>query len=341
MKIGIIGAGAIGCYLGGRLRANGADVVFWGRPRVKAELETAGLTLVDAAGGAATSKVAPGEVDFVLEAGGLAACDVGLVCVKSAQSGEVAQDLAAVLPETALFVSMQNGLGNADALRKELPRHTVLGGIVGFNVVWRDGGTFRRATSGPLLIESHADPRVSALAGALRSADLETEVVDDIRAKQWSKLVMNLSNAVSALTGAPTQELIFDASYRRIVRAVMVEALDLIKRAGHVPSKVGPLPVQLFPTLLALPSALLKVVARIQVKIDPEARSSMWEDLTQRRLTEVDYLNGEIVRLAESLGTTAPINKRIIELVRQAEQAGKGPPNLSADELWRAVYDAE
>jgi 2-dehydropantoate 2-reductase len=148
---------------------------------------------------------------------------------------------------------------------------------------------------------------------------------------------MNLNNAISALTGAPTQQLIFDASYRRIVRAVTVEALDLIKRAGHVPSKVGPLPVQYFPTLLALPSALLKLVAGIQVKIDPQARSSMWEDLSQRRLTEVDYLNGEIVRLAESLGTTAPVNQRIIQLIREAETAAKGPPNLSADELWRAV----
>jgi 2-dehydropantoate 2-reductase len=184
VKIGIVGAGAIGCYVGGRLRAKGADVVFWGRQRVKTELSTSGLTLVDGAGGAETAKVAAKDVSFVLEAGGLAGCDVALVCVKSAQSGEVARELAPVLPETALFVSMQNGLGNAAALRKELPRRTVLGGIVGFNVVWGEHGTFRRATSGPLVIESHADARVATLTAALRAADLETLVVDDIRPKQ-------------------------------------------------------------------------------------------------------------------------------------------------------------
>jgi 2-dehydropantoate 2-reductase len=337
VKVGIVGAGAIGCYVGGRLRARGGDVVFFGRPRVKAELSTNGLDLWDGAGTGETLRVEPSRVHFVTEVEGLAGCDVLLVCVKSAQSSEVASDLDGKVEDSALVVSMQNGLGNAETIRKQLPRHTVLGGIVGFNVVQSHAGAFRRATTGPLVIEAHADPRVAALASLLRAADLETVVVTDIRPKQWSKLVMNLNNAVSALTGAPTQQLIFDAKYRRIVRAVTVEALDLIKRAGHVPSKVGPLPVQMFPFMLGLPSALLKIVARVQVKIDPTARSSMWEDLSRGRLTEVDYLNGEIVRLAESLGTKAPVNQRIIELVRDAERAAKGPPNLSADALWQAL----
>lgn len=337
MKVGIVGAGAIGCYLGGRLRARGGDVVFFGRPRVKAELETHGLELEDGAGAGETLRVKPAQLQFVTEVAGLGGCDVLLVCVKSAQSAEAAAALEGKIDDGALVVSMQNGLGNAETIRKHLPRHTVLSGIVGFNVVPNHAGTFRRATSGPLVIEAHADPRVSSLASMLRAADLETEVASDIRAKQWSKLVMNLSNAVSALTGAPTQQLIFDASYRRIVRAVTVEALDLIKRAGHVPGKVGPMPVQMFPFVLGLPSLLLKLVSRVQVKIDPTARSSMWEDLSRGRLTEVDYLNGEIVRLAESLGAKAPINQRIIELVRDAERAAKGPPNLSADMLWQAI----
>ncbi len=337
MKIGIVGAGAIGCYLGGRLCARGAQVVFLGRPRVKDELAAHGLNLVDGAGRGATLQVEPSQVQFVLEPSGLADCSVLLVCVKSAQTALMARDLAGAIASDALVISLQNGLGNADAIRRELPRHTVLGGIVGFNVVTGQAGAFRRATTGPLVIEAAPDARVSTLASALRDADMATEVVSDLRAKQWSKLVMNLNNAVSALTGAPTQQLIFDAAYRRIVRAVSVEALDLIKRAGHVPSKVGPLPVQWLPTMLRLPSSLLKWVARLQLKIDPTARSSMWEDLSRGRLTEVDYLNGEIVKLAESLGTTAPINQRIIGLVHDAERAGKGPPNLSADELWRAI----
>lgn len=72
----------------------------------------------------------------------------------------------------------------------------------------------------------------------------------------------------------------------------------------------------------------------IQMDIDPEARSSMWEDLERRRLTEVDELNGEIVKLAEERGLRAPLNARIVELVHQAEQKASGSPKLGADELW-------
>ena len=73
------------------------------------------------------------------------------------------------------------------------------------------------------------------------------------------------------------------------------------------------------------------------MKIDPEARSSMWEDLSRGRLTEVDHLNGEIVRVAESCGRRAPLNQRMVEIVHDAEKRGSGSPKLTADELWTAL----
>lgn len=92
--------------------------------------------------------------------------------------------------------------------------------------------------------------------------------------------------------------------------------------------------MQLVPHALRLPTALVRIVARAQLEIDPEARSSMWEDLTANRATEVDWLNGEVVRLAESCGAQAPLNRRIVELVHEAERRGAGSPKLSAEELW-------
>jgi 2-dehydropantoate 2-reductase len=338
MKVGIVGAGAIGCYVGGRLRARGSDAVFFGRPRVRDALREHGLTLEDGAGSGPRLRVEPKDLAFVVDVAGLSTCDVLLVCVKSGQSDGVARDLAAVVPRGALVVSMQNGLRNAEVLRAALPHQVVLGGIVGFNVVEVRPGTFRRATTAPLVIEAQADARLDELVDTLRGANLETEVVHDLRAKQWSKLVMNLNNALSALTGVPTQRLIFEECYRRSVRAVTEEALDVIARAGQKPSRIGPLPVQVFPYFLRLPSAVLRVVTRIQAKIDPTARSSMWDDLTRRRVTEVDYLNGEIVRLAASIGAKAPINEKVVALIRDAERRAEGPPNLSADALWSALH---
>jgi 2-dehydropantoate 2-reductase len=116
----------------------------------------------------------------------------------------------------------------------------------------------------------------------------------------------------------------------------MGEALAVLRAAGIRPAKMGRLPVTILPLALRLPTALVRMVARAQLKIDPEARSSMWEDLTSGRPTEVDYINGEVVALAESCGTTAPLNRRIVTIVHAAERAG-GSPKLSAEAFWTAL----
>lgn len=304
-----MGAGAIGCWLGGSLAAAGVDVVLVGRSPVDA------LVLEDLSG--ATRRVA---VRYETTPEALAGCDVVLCCVKSAQTAEVAD----ALPRDAVIVSMQNGLRNAEILKSKLP--IALGGIVGFNVVSKGAGVFRRATTGPLVIEDHPSVRGLPLDGL--------ELAADIRAKQWSKLVMNLNNAVSALTDRPTPELLFKPEYRRILRAVMGEAIDVLRRSRTRMARVGALPARLFPAILALPTPVLRVVAAAQLRVDPEARSSMWEDLSRGRMTEVDDLNGEIVRLAEAHGLRAPLNQRVVAIVHEVEQKRAGSPKLSAEALW-------
>jgi 2-dehydropantoate 2-reductase len=260
-----------------------------------------------------------------------------LCCVKSAQTEECGRALASVLSPGAVVVSMQNGVRNADVLRAHMPEQNVLGGIVSFNVVSKGDGAFRRATSGPLVIEGSPEPRVTRLVELLAAAGFEMELVADIRPLQWSKLIMNLNNAVSALSDRPTKELIFSEGYRRILAAVMDEALSVLRAAKQRTARLGPLPIGLFPWVLRLPSPLLKLVASAQVKIDPEARSSMWEDLSRGRPTEVDHLNGEIVRLAASCGASAPLNTRMVELVHDAETGARGSPKLSAESLWSGL----
>jgi 2-dehydropantoate 2-reductase len=82
------------------------------------------------------------------------------------------------------------------------------------------------------------------------------------------------------------------------------------------------------------------VVVRAQLRVDPEARVSMWTDLERRRPTEVDFLNGEIVSLAKKCGINAPANRRIVELVHEAERAGTGSPRMNAETLLRMLEDA-
>ncbi len=340
LAIGVMGAGSIGCYVGGRLLARGHDVLFIGRERIRAELTAHDLRLTDIGG--AAEVVAKERVRVETEAAMLADRDVILVCVKSAQSEEAGRALASVVRKDALIVSMQNGVRNAETLRQVMPGKIVLGGIVGFNVVSKDTGTFQRGTTGPLAIEMPADPadvvaRVEALGAALTESGFETELPTDIRSKQWSKLMMNLNNAVSALSGAPTPQLIFTPGYRRVLRALIGEALMVLDAAKIRPARLGAIPVRYFPTLLALPTAVLRVAARAQLQMDPEARSSMWEDLMRGRMTEVDFLNGEIVALAKTCGASAPLNARIVEMVHDAENENKGSPGLTPDALWSAL----
>jgi 2-dehydropantoate 2-reductase len=338
VKVGVMGAGAIGCYVGGRLATLGHDVRFIGRARAKEELAQTGMTLVEVGGNAPTTTIPAIELSYETDPALLADRDVVLVCVKSAQTREVGKDLAKILPKNVLVVSMQNGVRNADVLREELEGEgRVLGGIVGFNVVMKENGTFRRATTGPLVIEASPDPRVKELADALERGGFEMVVAKDIRGLQWSKLIMNLNNALSALTDAPTPRLVFEKPYSRIVVAVIKEALAVLDAAGVKPKRLGPMPVQIFPFVLGLPTPLLKLVARIQIEIDPDARSSMWEDLHRGRPTEVDWLNGEIVRVAEASKVKAPLNERIVSLIKEAEKAGKGSPKMPPEELWKAL----
>jgi len=326
MRIGIFGAGAIGCYVGGRLAAFGEDVVLVGRRPMR------GLVTVDLDG---TQKRA--DVNVGTDPSALATCDVVLVCVKSAQSAEAGETLSKIVSPKAIVVSMQNGVRNADVLREHLPN--VLGGIVGFNVVSKDDGTFRRATSGPLVVEHQEGAR--AIVEAFARAGFEAIADPDIASMQWSKLVMNLNNAVSALSNAPTREIVLTPGYRKCVAAIVSEALGVMRAAGIRPKRIGPLPVAVFPYALRLPTPLIQVVARAQLKIDPEARSSMWEDLARKRHTEVDFLNGEIVRLAKSIGKTAPINARVVDLVHEVEARREGSPKMSPDDLWRALHSVE
>jgi 2-dehydropantoate 2-reductase len=107
--------------------------------------------------------------------------------------------------------------------------------------------------------------------------------------------------------------------------------LAVLRAAGIRPAPVEGVPPRLIAFALRLPDALFKIAARGMLAVDRNARSSMWEDLRAGRPTEIDYLQGEIVRLAEKHRVAAPLNRRVIQLIKGAEEAGKGSPALSPE----------
>jgi 2-dehydropantoate 2-reductase len=318
-KICVYGAGSIGCYVGGRLKATGTDVAFVGRPRLAQEVTHHGLHLTDFHG--ADLHVAGDHLPFFTNPTGASAADLVLVTVKSAGTAEAGRELAQVLPSRALVLSLQNGMGNAEVLRKELPNHTVLEGMVPFNVVNRGNGEFHQGSEGDLAAADHEGLRLYL--PMFERAGLPLKLHPQIHSVQWAKLLLNLNNPVNALSDLPLKEQLAQRDYRRCVAITQREAIDLLNAAGVKLARLTPLPPHWIPAMLSLPDWIFRRVANQMLEIDPLARSSMWEDLQAGRTTEVDWLNGEILRLAQKLGRAAPANARMIELVREAESGGQ------------------
>jgi len=331
VHIGVIGAGAIGCYLGGLLADRGYPVTLVGRARVCGEVTASGLLLTNMEQRA--RRITPQQLSVTTDSSALAPADVVFVATKSAQTHQAGEQLRAVLHPRALVISAQNGMRNAEVLRAALPAHCVLSAIVGFNVRSLGDGRFRQSTTGPLVFEKTAHPAVAEIATVLEDCGLEVELRSNIRELQWAKLVMNLNNAISALSGAPTPQLLFNPHYRKVLRAVMDEALSVLRAANVRPGKLGAVPVSMFPLLLGLPTLLLRLLLSVQLKADPDARSSMWEDLARGRATEVDDLNGVIVELAAAHGCEAPLNRRIVDVVHEVEAQRAGSPTWPPDRL--------
>jgi 2-dehydropantoate 2-reductase len=257
--------------------------------------------------------------------------DVGvvLVTVKSTDTAGIADLIARHAPPDAVIVSLQNGVGNVVVLRERLPGRRVLAGMVPFNVIALGEGRFHRATSGDIVIEQDQ----AGTAAQLSVAGLTIRASDNIVGVQWGKLLLNLNNALNALSDLPLREQLAQRAWRALFADQMAEGLAAMKAEGIKPVASTPIPPALTPHLLRLPDAMFRLLLHRAMKIDPEARSSMWEDLQRGRRTEIDYLQGVITRIAERHGMKAPLSGRIAALIKRAEADDKGSPALTPDQI--------
>jgi 2-dehydropantoate 2-reductase len=332
-RIAVAGAGSIGCYAGGCLSLAGRRATFLMRPALAEDIARHGLRISDFEG--ADRRLAPDALNLTTDpSAALAQADVVLVTVKSGATQDMADHIARHAPAGAVMVSLQNGVANVDLLKQRLgDRHAVVAGMVPFNVVQpRDADgcpRFHRATSGTVLVDSG----VSGLRALLDVPGLAVAERADMPAVQWGKLLFNLNNALNALSGLPLASQLADRRWRRLLAAQIDEALAVLRASNIRPASLERVPPRLIPHILRLPDAVFRVLARRMLAIDPQARSSMWEDLERRRPTEIDHLQGAIVALAAKAGVPVPVNARIVRLIRQAETVGNGSPHLTAEEV--------
>lgn len=313
--IWVMGAGAIGCFVGGRLAATGLPVLFIGRPRIGQALRAQGLRLTDLE--AAEQRLAPAQIDWHERLPGPEAAAPGLVllCVKSPATAAAAAELAAALPLGTALLSLQNGVRNPPLAREAAPALRVIAGMVPFNVAELAPGHFHRGSSGQLAAQQ--DAALTPYLEAFRAAGLPLQLHADLAPVQWAKLLLNLNNPVNALSGLPLRDQLLHPGWRRLSAALMAEGLALLAAAGIRPAKLTPLPPAWIPALMRLPTPIFRVLAARMLRIDPQARSSMADDLARGSEPELDALCGELLRLAERLGRQAARIAAVTELLRQ------------------------
>lgn len=327
----VAGAGSIGCFVGGLLAAAGKSVSLLARPRLIEEIESFGLRLTSFEGSAwhiAADKLKLSDNPEILTDAG-----VVLVTVKSADTAVITDTIARHAPPDAVIVSLQNGVANASILRSRLPGRTVLAAMVPFNVVAGGEGRFHRATSGDIVIERDE----AGTAARLSVSALQMRASSDIVGVQWGKLLVNLNNAINALSGLPLRQQLARRSWRMLFADQIAEGLLAVRAEGIKPVSPTPVPSSWLPHLLRLPDALFKVVLGSTMKIDPQARSSMSDDLQRRRRTEIDYLQGVITAIADRRGLKAPLSRRVVTLIKNAEAAGQGSPRLTVEQIRAGV----
>lgn len=328
-KIVILGAGSIGCWLGGHLISGGAHVTLIGRDRYAVQIAEHGLRLTHFE----REPVHCADVDFQTHAQGLIGADIIALCVKSQDTLSAAQQILKYAPE-ATVVSFQNGIRNPETLREVLPPKNIAPAIVPFNVTPTDPGAFHCGTAGDLVVDNH--PGIEPLVAALEAAGQGVRRSDQIVGDQWAKMIVNLNNGLNTLTGGTLRDGLLQRDYRRTLAACVEEALAVATANGvSVGTFNGRSPSALMKTL-RLPDMAYRVIMQTIVKIDAKARSSMLDDLEAGRTSEVDYLQGEIVKRAELSGTTASHNAAILAAVEQAFSAGHSP-RLSGSDVFKLL----
>jgi 2-dehydropantoate 2-reductase len=293
MKIAVMGAGAIGCYYGFKLARAGHDVVLIGRPQHVEAIELNGLRLE------AQTFDERIRVSASTEASAVEGAQLVLFCVKSTDTEGGAAAIRPHLAPDALVLSLQNGVENADRLRALLPQEVIAAAVyVGTEMA--GPGHVRHHGRGELVIErSKASDHV---ARALIAAGVPTDISDNVRGALWAKLITNCAyNALSAITQLPYGRLVKGEGVTVVMRDLVDECVAVAKADGvMIPGDIG--------------MAVRKIAETAAGQY-----ASTAQDLARGKRTEIDYLNGLIVRRGEALNVATPANRLLHAIVKLIE----------------------
>lgn len=340
-RIAILGAGCIGAYIAGSLlpsyREQNKDLVIIGREKQQTSIKEQGLKVTDYLGNKNHTLT---NIEYVTnsqltlaETPATAPVDILLLTVKCTAVKQAISDVKHLINPNTIIVTLQNGFGSEIPLIEALPDNKVLTGIVGFNVVEQSAGHYHRGTEGEVIIEQHHSKSLQQLILMLNQHHIPSELSSHIKEIRWGKLLLNLNNAINALSNMPLKAQLETRDYRKLLANCMIETITLLKKANIKPAQLTKVSPTIVPYILKLPNWLFKRIANQMLAIDPLARSSMWYDITQNRKTEIDFINGAVVNLSKRLQLEAPFNLAVVEAVKKAEEEKRASPELTAKQI--------
>jgi len=298
MKVAVMGAGAVGCYYGGMLARAGYEVVLIARPQHVDAIVRGGLRMETMSFDERVQLTASTDPSAVQGA------KLVLFCVKSTDTESAGALILPHLALNALVLCLQNGVDNADRLRTVLPQCAVAAAVVYVATEMVSPGHVKHHGRGELVIEPSSASE--AVARALIAADVPTEISNNVRGALWAKLILNCAyNTVSAITQLPYGKTVAGEGIKDVMRDVVAECLAVAQAEG----------VQVAGDVHA---AVDKLAASM-----PSQFSSTAQDLARGKRSEIDYLNGLIVRRGEALGVATPANRVLWALVKLMEGKGR------------------
>jgi 2-dehydropantoate 2-reductase len=294
LKVAVMGAGAVGCYFGGMLERAGHEVVLIARPQHVEAIARDGLRM--------ETRTFDEHVRLAAssEPGAVQGAQLVLFCVKSTDTESAGALIRLHLAPGALVLCLQNGVDNADRLRAVLPGSAVAAAVVYVATEMAGPGHLKHHGRGDLVIEP--SPLSDSAAQALVAAGVPTEISANVRGALWAKLILNCAyNAVSAIAQLPYGKTVQGVGIKDVMRDVVAECLAVAKAEG------------------------VDVAGDVHAAVDklagsmPNQYASTAQDLARGKPTEIDYLNGLIVKRGEALGVAVPANRVLWAMVKLLE----------------------
>ena len=301
MKIVIVGPGAMGCLFAVGLAKTKEDIWILDKSGQNARLLNQNGICVESAGGIIKTQVKATE--NIQEIGPL---DLAVICVKSYHTKQAVEQIKPAITKNTKILTLQNGIGNIEVIAELAGEEKVIGGLTSEGATWLDIGKIRHVGKGETvigMIDGKIPVEMRSIREILNKAGFATKMSRDIKGLLWSKLIISAGiNALSALTGLPNGKLIEIEASKKILREAVTEAVRIAKRKRIKLIYDDPL-------------------AKVEAVCESTATniSSMLQDILRKKRTEIDYINGVIVRLGQELSIPVPVNTLLVNLIKSVE----------------------